>query len=89
MIDGSHQPYEENVKLTAEVVKSAHPAGVVVEAELGMLGGIEEHVVGVNAEEYEKNMGKFLTDPNQATDFWKRTGVDSLAIAIGTSHGAL
>jgi fructose-bisphosphate aldolase class II len=88
MIDGSHQPYEENVKLTAEVVKLAHPAGVVVEAELGMLGGIEEHVVGLQAEEYEKNIGKFLTDPDQATDFWKRTGVDSLAIAIGTSHGA-
>ena len=88
MIDGSHHPYEENVRLTAEVVKTAHPAGVVVEAELGILGGIEEHVVGLKAEEYEKNVEKFLTDPNQAADFWKRTGVDSLAIAIGTSHGA-
>ena len=88
MIDGSHHPYEENIKLTAEVVKVAHQAGVVVEAELGMLGGIEEHVVGASAEEYEKNVEKFLTDPKQAADFWKRTGVDSLAIAIGTSHGA-
>lgn len=88
MIDGSHKPYEENVKLTAEAVQVAHPAGVVVEAELGVLGGIEEHVVGASAEEYEKNVEKFLTDPRQAVDFWKRTGVDSLAIAIGTSHGA-
>jgi fructose-bisphosphate aldolase class II len=88
MIDGSHFPFEENIKLTAAVVKAAHRAGVVVEAELGMLGGIEEHVVGLSAEEYEKNVEKFLTDPVQAADFWKRTGVDSLAIAIGTSHGA-
>lgn len=88
MIDGSHQPLDENVKLSAAVVKVAHKAGVVVEAELGMLGGIEEHVVGASAEEYEKNVEKYLTDPNQAGDFWKRTGVDSLAIAIGTSHGA-
>jgi fructose-bisphosphate aldolase class II len=88
MIDGSHLPYEENIKLSAGVVKVAHQAGVVVEAELGILGGIEEHVVGLDAAEYEKNIEKFLTDPNQAADFWKRTGVDSLAIAIGTSHGA-
>jgi len=88
MIDGSHQPYEENVRLTGEVVKVAHQAGVVVEAELGILGGIEEHVIGVQAEDYEKSIDKFLTDPKQAADFWKRTGVDSLAIAIGTSHGA-
>jgi len=88
MIDGSHFPFEENIKLTAAVVKAAHRAGVVVEAELGILGGIEEHVVGLSAEEYEKNVEKFLTDPVQAADFWKRTGVDSLAIAIGTSHGA-
>jgi fructose-bisphosphate aldolase, class II len=66
----------------------AHAAGVVVEAELGMLGGIEEDVVGLSAEEYEKNIEKFLTDPEQAKDFWKRTGIDSLAVAIGTSHGA-
>src|SRR5438045_1923747 len=88
MIDGSHHPYEENVKLTAEAVKVAHAADVVVKAELGMLGGIEEDVVGLDAEEYEKNVEKFLTDPEQAVDFWKRTGIDSLAVAIGTSHGA-
>jgi fructose-bisphosphate aldolase class II len=88
MIDGSHEPYEENVRLSAAVVKASHPAGVAVEAELGMLGGIEEHVVGVSGEEYEKNVEKYITDPKQAADFWKRTGVDSLAIAIGTSHGA-
>ncbi len=88
MIDGSHHPYEENVHLTAEAVKVAHASNVVVEAELGMLGGIEEDVVGLDAEEYEKNVEKFLTDPIQAADFWKRTGIDSLAVAIGTSHGA-
>lgn len=88
MIDGSHHPYEENVKLTADAVKVAHAAGVVVEAELGMLGGIEEDVVGLSAEEYEKNIEKFLTDPVQAADFAKRTGIDNLAVAIGTSHGA-
>jgi fructose-bisphosphate aldolase class II len=88
MIDGSHHEYEHNVKLTAEAVKVAHAAGVQVEAELGMLGGIEEDVVGLSAEEYEKNIEKFLTDPVQAKDFWQRTGIDNLAVAIGTSHGA-
>jgi fructose-bisphosphate aldolase, class II len=88
MIDGSHHPYDENVKVTAEAVRVAHAAGVVVEAELGMLGGIEEDVVGLDAEEYEKNVEKFLTDPEQARDFCQRTGIDSLAVAIGTSHGA-
>ncbi len=88
MIDGSHHPYEENVRLTAEAVKHAHAAGVVVEAELGMLGGIEEDVVGLNAEDYEKNIEKFLTDPKEAKDFYERTKIDSLAVAIGTSHGA-
>jgi fructose-bisphosphate aldolase, class II len=88
MIDGSHHGYEENVHLTAEAVKHAHAAGVVVEAELGMLGGIEEDVVGMDAHEYEKNVEKFLTDPEQAKDFCKRTSIDSLAVAIGTSHGA-
>jgi fructose/tagatose bisphosphate aldolase len=53
-----------------------------------MLGGIEEDVVGASAEEYEKNIEKYLTDPEQAREFWKRTGCDSLAVAIGTSHGA-
>src|ERR1041385_2562316 len=88
MIDGSHHPYDENVRLTADAVKVAHASGVVVEAELGMLGGIEEDVVGLDAAEYEKNVEKFLTDPEQAKDFAKRTGIDSLAVAIGTSHGA-
>jgi fructose-bisphosphate aldolase, class II len=88
MIDGSHHPYEENVKLSADAVKMSHAAGVVVEAELGMLGGIEEDVVGLDAAEYEKNVEKFLTDPQQAADFSQRTGIDSLAVAIGTSHGA-
>jgi len=88
MIDGSHHPYDENVALTAKAVKVAHEAGVVVEAELGMLGGIEEDVVGLDAAEYEKNIEQFLTDPQQAKDFYDRTGIDSLAVAIGTSHGA-
>jgi hypothetical protein len=86
MIDGSHHPYEENVKLTKSVVDAAHAAGVTVEAELGQLGGIEEEVVG--AADFEHNVEKYLTDPAQAADFWKRTGIDSLAVAIGTSHGA-
>lgn len=88
MIDGSHHEYDENVRITAEAVERAHKAGVVVEAELGQLGGIEEDVVGLSAEEYEKNIQKFLTDPQQATDFVSKTGIDSLAVAIGTSHGA-
>jgi fructose-bisphosphate aldolase class II len=88
MIDGSHHSYEENVRLTKEVSDYAHKHGIPVEAELGMLGGIEEDVVGASAEEYEKNIEKYLTDPEQAKDFWQRTGCDSLAVAIGTSHGA-
>lgn len=88
MIDGSHHDYEENVRLTKECVDVAHAAGVEVEAELGMLGGIEEDVVGLDAEEYQKNIEKFLTDPDEAKDFCARTGLDSLAVAIGTSHGA-
>ncbi len=88
MIDGSHHPFEENVALTKEAVQVAHAAGVVVEGELGMLGGIEEDVVGLDAEEYQKNIEQFLTDPEQAREFVERTGVDSLAVAIGTSHGA-
>ena len=88
MIDGSHHEFDENVRLTAEVVGRAHAAGVVVEAELGQLGGIEEDVVGLSAEEYEKNLKKFLTNPEQAKEFVDRTGLDSLAVAIGTSHGA-
>ncbi|WP_448534829.1 class II fructose-1,6-bisphosphate aldolase [Pseudothermotoga sp.] len=81
MIDGSHLPFEENVKLTKQVVDYAHPRGVVVEGELGRLVGIEEHVV---VSEREASM----TDPDKAVEFVERTGVDSLAVAIGTSHGA-
>ncbi|MGC4031434.1 MAG: ketose-bisphosphate aldolase [Tepidisphaeraceae bacterium] len=88
MIDGSHHSMEENIKLSAEAVKHAHASGVTVEAELGMLGGIEEEVVGLDAEEYAKNIDKFLTNADEAAEFWKATGVDSLAVAIGTSHGA-
>ena len=81
MIDGSHLPYEENVALTKKVVEYAHAHGVVVEGELGQLAGIEDDV---NVSEED---AKF-TDPAQVYDFVTRTGVDSLAIAIGTSHGA-
>jgi fructose-bisphosphate aldolase class II len=82
MIDASHHPFEENVKITKQVVEYAHAHGVVVEAELGQLGGIEEHVAGVD------DVMAHLTDPAQAEEFVKRTGCDSLAVAIGTSHGA-
>jgi fructose-bisphosphate aldolase class II len=88
MIDGSHHSFEENIALSKKAVDLAHAHGVTVETELGMLGGIEEDVVGMDAHEYEKNVEKFLTDPQQARDFWHRTGCDSLAVAIGTSHGA-
>lgn len=81
MIDGSALPYEENIALTKKVVEYAHPRGVVVEAELGKLAGVEDDV-NVSAEDAT------YTDPDQAVDFVKRTGCDSLAIAIGTSHGA-
>ena len=84
MIDGSHHSFDENVRITREVCDYAHKHGVPVEAELGMLGGIEEDVVGVD----ESELAKFLTDPEQAKEFWQRTGCDSLAVAIGTSHGA-
>jgi len=88
MIDGSHDPFDENIELSRKAVEVAHAAGVVVEAELGMLGGIEEDVVGLDAAEYEKNVEQFLTDPEEAKEFYERTGIDSLAVAIGTSHGA-
>ena len=81
MFDGSHYDYEENVAKTKEVVEYAHAHGVVVEAELGKLAGVEDEV-SVDA------ANATYTDPDQAVDFVKRTGVDSLAIAIGTSHGA-
>ena len=81
MIDGSSKPYEENVKLTRQVVEYAHDHGVVVEGELGTLAGIEDEV-NVSAEDSS------YTRPEEVEDFVTRTGVDSLAIAIGTSHGA-
>ena len=81
MIDGSHFPFEENVELTKKVVEYAHDHGVVVERELGRLAGIED-AVNVSAKDAS------YTDPDQVQEFVERTGVDSLAIAIGTSHGA-
>ena len=84
MIDASHKPFEENIALTKQVVEYAHARDVVVEAELGQLGGIEEDVVGVS----EDDISKHMADPNQVEEFVEKTGVDSLAIAIGTSHGA-
>lgn len=81
MIDGSKYSFEENVEITKQVVDYAHSKGVVVEAELGQLAGIEDDV-NVSADD-----AKF-TDPEQAREFVERTGCDSLAIAIGTSHGA-
>ena len=79
MIDGSHLPFEENIAITKKVVEYAHDRGVWVEAELGRLAGVEEHVVSENS---------IYTDPDQAVEFVERSGCDSLAIAIGTSHGA-
>ena len=79
MIDGSHLPFEDNIKVTKQVVDYAHDRGIWVEAELGQLAGVEEHVSA------EKSV---YTDPDQAVEFVQRTGCDSLAIAIGTSHGA-
>ena len=81
MIDGSKHPFEKNIELTKRVVEYAHNKGVVVEAELGRLAGVED-AVKVNTKDAT------YTDPDQAVEFVERTGVDSLAIAIGTSHGA-
>ena len=81
MIDASHEPFEKNIEITHRVVVAAHAKGIVVEAELGQLGGVEEHV------QVDEANAK-LTDPKQAKEFVTRTGCDSLAVAIGTSHGA-
>ncbi len=81
MIDASAEPFEKNVEITKRVVDAAHAKGIVVEAELGKLGGVEEHVSVAEADAK-------LTDPAQAEEFVKKTGCDSLACAIGTSHGA-
>ena len=81
MIDASHDPFEENVAITKRVVERAHAKGISVEAEIGQLGGVEEDI-----QVDEKNAN--LTDPQEAYDFVKQSGCDSLAVAIGTSHGA-
>ncbi len=79
MIDGSHLPYEKNIELTRQVVEYAHPFDVTVEGELGVLSGIEDDVVAARS---------VYTNPDDVIDFTSKTGVDSLAISIGTSHGA-
>jgi fructose-bisphosphate aldolase, class II len=78
MIDASHEPFDRNVEITRRVADAAHSKGISVEAELGQLGGVEEDIVG----------SVKLTDPGEAKLFVERTGCDSLAVAIGTSHGA-
>ncbi len=81
MIDGSHFPFEENIAATKAVVDLAHPRGISVEAELGRLEGVEDEI-SVDSEDAS------MTNPEEAAQFVERTGVDSLAVAIGTSHGA-
>ncbi|MDO4557082.1 MAG: class II fructose-1,6-bisphosphate aldolase [Lachnospiraceae bacterium] len=81
MIDGSHYPFDENIELTRKVVEYAHEKGVVVEGELGQLAGVEDDVKVSDAD-------ATYTHPDEVEEFVSRTGVDSLAIAIGTSHGA-
>jgi fructose-bisphosphate aldolase class II len=81
MIDASHESFDKNIEITHRVVEAAHAKGLVVEAELGQLGGVEEHV---SVDEAHAK----LTDPRQAKEFMERSGCDSLAVAIGTSHGA-
>jgi fructose-bisphosphate aldolase class II len=81
MIDASHESFDENIAITRRVVDRAHERGISVEAELGMLGGVEEDI-SVSEDH------ACLTDPEQAVEFVERSGCDSLAVAIGTSHGA-
>jgi fructose-bisphosphate aldolase class II len=81
MIDASHEDFDKNIEITHRVVEAAHARGIVVEAELGQLGGVEEHVAVDEA-------NAKLTDPETAKEFVDRSGCDSLAVAIGTSHGA-
>lgn len=80
MIDASHHPFEENIKIVKDVVDFASKYGVSVEAELGRLGGIEDDLVVDEAD-------SFLTDPDKAVEYVQRTGIDSFAVAIGTAHG--
>ncbi len=80
MFDGSHFPFEENIRLTKQVIEAAHAVGVSVEAELGKLGGTEDDL---SVDEKDAT----FTDPEQAVEFVERTGVDALAVAIGTAHG--
>ena len=81
MIDASHEPFEKNIEITKKIVQAAHLKNIAVEAELGQLGGVEEHV-SVSEDKAH------LTDPAQVEEFVKKSGCDSLACAIGTSHGA-
>ncbi len=81
MIDASHEDFETNIAITRRVVDAAHAKGIVVESELGQLGGVEEHVAVAEADAK-------LTNPDQAHEYVERAGIDSLAVAIGTSHGA-
>ncbi|NTV37204.1 MAG: class II fructose-bisphosphate aldolase, partial [Anaerolineaceae bacterium] len=81
MIDASHESFDKNIEITRRIVDLAHAKGIVVESELGQLGGVEEHVA-VNEADAK------LTNPEQAYEFVERSGCDSLAVAIGTSHGA-
>jgi fructose-bisphosphate aldolase class II len=80
MFDGSHYSLEENIRLTKEVVKAAHAMGVSVEGELGTIGGVEDDI---NVDEEHANLAK----PEEAIRFYEETGVDCLAIAVGTAHG--
>lgn len=79
MIDGSHEGFEDNIAVTSAVVKACHPGGVPIEAELGKVGGKEDDLDGGEGDPY--------TDPQEAAEFVERTGIDSLAVAIGTAHG--
>lgn len=80
MFDGSHHPYEENIRLTKEIVKAAHAMGVSVEGELGTIGGVEDDI---SVDEANASLAK----PEEAIRFYEETGVDALAIAVGTAHG--
>lgn len=79
MIDGSHEGFEDNIALTSAVVKACHPGEVPIEAELGKVGGKEDDLDGGEGDPY--------TNPQEAAEFVERTGIDSLAVAIGTAHG--